>query len=229
MVIKKQIFIISILLFAIHIGVKAQNENLTKDVICRKDSLYVQFVGIINDKFEFEIINNTTDSVYLFDSYLFNKDKRISTLDDREIQKSKYLHRYDKKIRQCKLSFLPLLPYLTLKYNNNVVFDGNKVAYYGQVLYNFSSIPPHSRFTIQIHKDAICQKTYVKEINLNKISKFSKIKFSRDLQVQCQNIIVEFAVYKNINLLTSHKSFLYDEYNFNKQALSYKILSIVVD
>lgn len=224
--------LIEVLLFVFSIDAKAQIEDLKVDSTFQKDSLYVEFVGVINDEFVFEIVNNTKDSLYLFDSYLFDNEKRIiSTYDGRVIQSSKYLHRYDKKTRQCKLSFLPLLPYLTAKYSDRPLVVGeNKVAYHGQVLYNFSLISPQSRLQIAICKEAIYQETYVKEIYPKKHSKFeNRIKFSKDLYPKCENIVAEFAVYKNVNLLTSHESFLYDEYNFNKQGLSYMILSIIVN
>ena len=229
---KRIYLLVSILLFVFSIDAKAQIEVVMIDSAFQKDSLYVKFVGVINDEFVFEIVNNTKDSLYLFDSYLFDKDKRISTyLDGKDMQRSKYLHRYDKKLQQCKLSFLPLLPYLNIKYyNDRLVIAGDKVVYSGQVLYSFSPIPPQSRLQTTICKDAIYQETYVKEIYPKKLSKFDRgIKFSKDLYPKCENIIIEFALYKNINLISSLDAYYFNEFECNEQSLSYSIITISVN
>ena len=49
------------------------------------------------------------------------------------------------------------------------------------------------------------------------------------LKKECDQIIVEFAIYKNIDLLTSIDAYYLDEIRFNEQALSYEIFSILID
>ena len=219
---------IVVLLLVFSVEVNAQKGELKAGPIIQEERLYIRFIREIDNVFEFEMVNNTKDSLYLFDSYLFDKDKRIvgAYLDGRDMQRSKYLHRYDKKTRQCKLSFLPLIPYLGLTYTDRLILGGNKVAHAGQVVYSFSCIPPLSTFSVLICKDAIYQKTYVKEIYPKKPSFF---KFNKDLYPICENIVIEFAVYKDIDLLTSINSYYFDGYNFSKQTLSYRIISVVVD
>jgi hypothetical protein len=195
------------------------------------DSLFVQFIGEKENDFEFEIINNSKDTLYLFDSYLFDRDERIigTYLDGKEMQRSKYLHRYDKKTKQCKLSFLPLLPFLSVRHNDLIVLGGNKVAHIGQVLYHFRLIPPNSKNAIVISKSAFYSEDYVKEVYPQKISKFDTIKFRKSKHTKCDTVIVEFALYKNIDLLNSKDAYYFDEFNFNEQALSYIVLSVSVN
>jgi hypothetical protein len=208
-----------------------QSHAQTKMSINQCDSMYIRFIEEKNDNFEFEIVNKTKDSLYLFDSYLFDRDKRIITSDkaNKEIQQSIYLHRYDKKTKQCKLSFLPLLPYLSTHYTD-FILGRNKVAYKGQVLYHFMAIPPNSSNTILISKSAFYSEDYVKEVYPQKIPKFEhNIKFRKSKHKKCDAVIVEFALYKNIDLLISKDIYYFDEFNFNEQALSYTVLSVTVN
>ena len=56
-----------------------------------------------------------------------------------------------------------------------------------------------------------------------------RIKFDDILKKECDQIIVEFAIYKNVDLLTSMDAHYLDEIRFNEQALSYEIFSILID
>ncbi|MDR2928823.1 MAG: hypothetical protein LBV41_11600 [Cytophagaceae bacterium] len=199
------------MLFALSVQLSAQTNQ--HDRVC------VLFTGEKNNEFEFDIINHTQDTLYLFDSYLNNY-----------LYKSKYLHRFDKKNKQCKLSLLPLLPFLSVHYTDVIILGDNKVANKWQVLYHFMTILPNSCHTVTISKNAFYTKDYVYEVYPQKISKFEKtIKFRKSSNNRCSNnITVEFALYKNIDLLTSEKAYYFDEYNFNIQALSYTVLSVLV-
>jgi len=220
----KHIFFTINILFVVLIQLDAQTNQC--------DSFCVQFIGEKDDNFEFELINNTQDTLYLFDSYLFDRDNRIigTYLDGKEMQRSIYLHRFDKKTKQCKLSFLPLLPFLSVHYTNRLILGGNKLANKGQVLYHFRTIPPNSRNKIEISKSAFYTGDYVNEVYPQKISKFEQtIKFRKSKHNRCSNVVVEFALYKNIDLLMSEQAYYLDEYNFNEQALCYTVLSVSVD
>ena len=56
-----------------------------------------------------------------------------------------------------------------------------------------------------------------------------RIKFDDILKKECDQIIVEFAIYKKVDLLTSMNAYYLDEIRFNEQALSYEIFSILID
>jgi len=216
----KHIFFTINILFVVLIRLDAQTNQC--------DSFCVQFIGEKDDDFEFELINNTQDTLYLFDSYIVERDRPY--LDGKEMQRSIYLHRFDKKTKQCKLSFLPLLPFLSVHYTDRLILGGNKVANKGQVLYHFRAIPPNSRNRIAISKSAFYTEDYINEVYPQKISKFEQtIKFRKSKHNRCNNVVVEFALYKNIDLLMNEQAYYLDEYNFNEQALSYTILSVSVD
>jgi len=219
----KYIFSILTIFFVVSIQLNAQTNKC--------DSFCVQFYGEKGDDFEFDLINNTQDTLYLFDSYLFDRDNRIGTyLDGKEMQQSKYLHRFDKKTKQCKLSFLPLLPFLSVHYTDRIILSGDKVVDKGQVLYHFRAIPPNSKNKVVISKSTFYTEDYVNEVYPKKISKFERtIKFRKSKHNRCNNIVVEFALYKNIDLLMNEQAYYFDEYNFNKQALSYTVLSVSVN
>jgi len=207
----KYIYSIINILFVVFVQLNAQTN------LC--DNFCVQFIREKDNDFEFEIINNTQDTLYLFDSYL-----------DHDLYKSKYLHRFDKKEKLCKLSFLPLLPFLSVHYTDHIILGDNKVANKGQILYHFRVIPPKSRNKAIIPRSAFYTENYVNEVHPKKISKFEQtIKFRKSKHNRCSNIVVEFALYKNIDLLINEQAYYLDEYNFNEQALCYTILSVSVD
>lgn len=75
-----------------------------------------QYSGLnvsLNDTMQSYIINiennSDNDTFYLFNSYL--KDG---------LENAKYLKRFDKKNKQCKISFLPLITYLTTDRTDNI-------------------------------------------------------------------------------------------------------------
>jgi hypothetical protein len=206
---KRKIFIINIL-FIFFVQLNAQTNQC--------NSFLVQFIGEKDNNFKFEIINNSIDTLYLFDSYL-----------NENLYQSKYLHRFDVQKKQCKLSLLPLLPFLSVRYSDLVILGENKVANKWQVLYHFKAIPPNGGHTIVISKSAFYSEDYVKEVYPQKISKFDTIKFRKSKHKKCSTVIVEFALYKNIDLLISENAYYFDEFNFNEQALSFTVLSIAVN
>ena len=226
---KHTFFIISIL-FAIFVQSTAQTNQC--------DNFFVQFIGEKDDDFEFELINNTQDTLHLFDSYLQTTNHYAQTIDSSlkktentpYLYQSKYLHRFDEKTRQCKLSLLPLLPYLGLRTHSPIILGVDKVARNFQVVYHFRTIPPNSRNKIEISRSAFYTEDYVYEVYPQKISKFERgIKFHKSNNDCCSNIVVEFALYKNIDLLRNEQAYYYDEYKSNDQALSYTVLSVSID
>jgi len=216
---KKFIFLIISILISIIIKAKTEGSNE------KQECFYLNFVGKTQDIFEFEIINNSTDSLFLFDSY-FNEE---TTAIINKIPNAKYLHRFDTKSKQCKLSFLPLLPFLSVDKTDVIVFGENSVVRKGQILFHFKIISPQSKTVIKLPKESFYQTNFIKEIYPKKLSKFdNKINVKDIYNTKCKYIIVEFAVYKNIDIFRNKDAYYYDEFNFNTQALSYKIISIPV-
>lgn len=177
-----------------------------------------QFIGEKDSDFVFEIINGSRDTLYLFDSYL-----------KENLYQSKYLHRFDIKEKQCKLSLLPLLPFLSVRYSDRLILGENRIVNKWQVLYHFTAIAPNGKSIIKMNKSAFYSEDYVEEVYPQKISKFDTIKFHKSRYGKCGTVVVEFALYKNVNLLISKDAYYFDEFNFNEQALSYIVLFVLVN
>ena len=212
--------------FLVHLSAQIKELNPNNYESVSTDRLCLRLVNKSNDCMIFEFINKSDDSLYLFDCYL----NEISILSKENLYDTKYLHRYDEKTKQCKISFLPLLPYLSVEYVDLTVIGEKRFVRKGQIIYHFSPIPPKGKLYISIPGTFFYSKKYVKDISLKSFSIFDKrIKFDDILKKECDQIIVEFAIYKNIDLLTSIDAYYLDEIRFNEQALSYEIFSILID
>lgn len=223
-----KICIVALFLFIFLVHLSAQIKELKPNNYGSifMDRLCLRLVNESNDCMSFEFINKSDDSLYLFDSYL----NEILILSEENLYDTKYLHRYDRKTKKCKFSFLPFLPYLSVQYTDLAAIGENRFVRKGQIVYHFSLIPPKGKLNIVIPKKFFYSTKYVKDMSLEKISIFDKgINFDDILKKGCSQIIVEFAIYKNIDLLTSIDSYYLDEIGFNKQALSYEIFSILIE
>jgi hypothetical protein len=182
---------------------------------CFCDSMCIETIADLTDIIQLTIINSyERDTLYLLDSYL---------LDD--LMYSKYLHRYDKK-GLCKLSFLPIIPYLSVKKTDAVLVRDNRVVNKNQVLYHFISIPPKSYVRIIMHKD-VFDTEYIKDFDVHKYTKFDDIKIKNVSKFDCHKRIIEFAIYTNIDFI-SGDMFYYKETQFNIEAQLFRILSIEI-
>ncbi|MDH6310475.1 hypothetical protein M2451_004019 [Dysgonomonas sp. PFB1-18] len=223
---KNNTLILAIILFIFSFQVKAQVNISNINLSQHSDSLISILVNTNKDVFEFELINNTSDSLYLFDSYL--NENAFSDIE--QLYNARYLHRFDRKENQCKLSFLPLIPYLSVERNDLYIIGENRLIRKGQILYSFKSILPHSKLCIKIPKESFYQEKYIKEVDTKKMSKFDKkMKIKNIDGVKCDNIVVEFAVYKNINIINNFEAYYYNEFEFNEQVLSYSIISVLIN
>lgn len=102
-----------------------------------KDSIFVE-AHYNKEMLRIEIINNTRDTIFLFNSYF-----------DKNITSSKYIYRYDKKNKSVNISFLPLIPYLFTRYSDRIVLQDRIVKEY-QTVYDFYKIPPYYKHTLNI-------------------------------------------------------------------------------
>lgn len=165
-----------------------------------------------------KIQNITTDTLFLFNSYL-----------NADFYTSKWLHRFSYKTKKHKLSFLPLLPYLSLHFSDKIILGENRLINKFQVLYQFKAIPPKETIIVAIPVNAFYTNEYIKDFNIKDYSIFhDRINFKAAKFKKYNSLIVELAIYKNIELLVSDSLFYKNEYLTNKQALSYQILSIPI-
>ena len=182
-----------------------------------EDSVYVE-IKYNKNQLNVDLFNNTKDTIFLFNSY-FEKD----------ISLSKYIYRYNKKEKKVKISFLPLIPFLYTKYSDKFIVEDRIIKEY-QTVYNFYKIPPFYHYTFNIDiVDLKNKKKYIKEIKIEDLNKFEKIKKFKKATL-CKNskvdYFVEFAYYKNISLLCKKNAYFLEELEFNSQAKNYKIIKV---
>ncbi len=171
------------------------------------------------DQIILDIYNASSDTIYLFDSYLHES-----------LPISKYLHRYNYRYNEYKLSFLPLLPYLSVDLSDTYISTNNKILYKGQILYHFIPIYPFGSHKIKLPINALFVNEYVDDINPWQFTKFDKsIEFKNRFMQIPQIIILEFAIYLKLKWLTNQHAYYFNEVEFNNEALSYHILRIPIN
>lgn len=158
------------------------------------DSVAVSYSEKDADVYAVMISNLSSDTVYVLDCYL---DK----CSEGFYYESKYLHRYDKKTNICKLSFLPILGHIMSSVDGLIHFDFNKIVY-GGMHYSFHAIPPHDCMQFELLKAAFMSDTFIKDYRDGKYCyipmPIKKVKFYKR-KPNC--LKVEFAVYKNVDML----------------------------
>lgn len=167
------------------------------------------------------IINPTKDTLFLFNSYL-----------QPQFYASQHLHRVDLKERIYKISFLPLVSNLFVKYADNITDD--LIIGQNQVVYDFIKLPPDSKADIRIDDEHLLSYTNQKnnvsdDYNVKKLHKYSKTpptKF-RTINILKTNFKTEFefALYKSVSLLCNQAAFYTKEYEFDKQSKEFTILT----
>lgn len=163
------------------------------------------------------LANETKDTLYVFDSY-FQGKKRID---------SPVFYHFNKKKNTCTITFLPLVPYLTVSTkSDHIILGPNSYVNYGQYQYHFAKVSPSDTITIYLNPygaDFPC----CKEVNLRKYTKFDKkIKFKITELPYSYKLNCQIAVYKDISYLLSDEYFYNREIEFNNQALSYEFITI---
>lgn len=159
--------------------------------------------------------NVSQDTLYLFDSYICN-----------DFYKSKWLHRYSRNRNLLKLSFLPLVPFLSVHYTDKLIIGERRLINKWQVLYHFTPIPPRGKIRVNLPLEVFKTYDYVIDIDMKQLSIFQDdIKFKRRRIKKLTDIAIEFAFYDQINLLNS-ESFYKNEFKSGEQALNYNILEI---
>jgi len=96
------------------------------------------------------------------------------------------------------------------------------------VLYSFKAIPPKMHVSIKIPNRAINISEFVEDFDAKNLTKFDNLKFKKMTNLKCVSMLIEFAYYKNITLLSNGESYYLDEFNFNKHAQSYNVLTISI-
>lgn len=183
----------------------------------KKDTAYAIVDSISSNNLHVSFYNHTKDTVFLFKSYF---DKDIST--------SEYLYRYDKTNKNLYSSFVPLLPYLSIKYSDRVVTQ-NRAVTKNQVVYDFYKIPPYQVFSFDLKiKDLTSIKQAFQQFSPHSLSKFEnnvsfkKCKFNP--YKASIKYLLQLAYYKNVQTVCDGKSYYLDELKFNDEANSFIVI-----
>lgn len=180
------------------------------------------FASISSDssKYVIKIFNTTTDTFFLFSTYL-----------QQQFFSSKYLHRVNLKKKQYKLSFVPIIPFVFTKYSD-VVATSNIIIRDHQVVYDFIKMQPNSYYEFAIPiKDAFERSDAVNDFAPNGLNKFDyKMKFknisAKKPAVNKYDRLFEFALYKDVSVLCKESDYYLRENDFNAQAKSFTILQV---
>lgn len=162
--------------------------------------------------------NPTTDTLYVFSSYF-----------EERFYKSQYLNRVNKKAKELKLSFLPLLPYLTTSKSDRILTGSNAIIKRGQLKYKFILLPPNTFIFKELNVDSSVAVNYSKDFDLSKLNMYNDLKF-KDRKV-CSKTdsykkVVEFAVYRNIDNLCNSSYFSEHPEEYNSKAKGYETYRI---
>lgn len=188
----------------------------------KTDSLYLDYdtsSGYI------KIVNPTKDTLYLFSSYF-----------TQELQSSKYLHEVDRKNRTYYISFVPIISNLATKRTDKIIIGEGSIAHKGQVLYDFIKLSPSTYYVLKINpntlfKNSNASRNAVKSYNNQSLSKFKEASFKTLTTSKLAgkyNLVFQFGVYTDVKVLCSESNYYLNEFEFDKQAKSFKTINLPV-
>lgn len=186
------------------------------------DSLYVVYsedsLGL-----HFQIINSTNNVHYLFNSYI-----------KKEYYRSMYVHRINRENHLYKFSFTPIVHLLYTRKRDVVVIDFSNPVAGNQNVYDFIRLQPNSYYEIDVNYQDLFAAQNSQD---NAVSDFDPKQLGIDdnlIKITTKNLsgfynsVFEFALYEDISLLCDVEAYYLREYEFRKQASSYKTLALPV-
>lgn len=190
----------------------------------RADSLYLDYDKMTSAGY-IKIVNPTKDTLYLFSSYF-----------TQELQSSKYLHEVNRKNKTYYISFVPIVSNLATKRTDKIILGEESIAHKGQVLYDFIKLDPNTYYALEINyntlfKNGKANRNAVKYYNNQSLSKFKEASFKTLTTSKLAgkyNLIFQFGVYTDVRVLCSESNYYLNEYEFDKQAKSFKTINLPV-
>ncbi|MBA4320538.1 MAG: hypothetical protein C0412_19235 [Flavobacterium sp.] len=186
----KTLIFITLLFWQFSIA-NCQNNNEV-EVVCERTE------GIIH----FTFLNNTKDTLYLFSGYF-----------DDYCPSSKYLHRINLDDKIYKISFVPLIPYVSFSLADRIILGDKRVISIGQVTYEFISLPPSEDVQLNIKSETIFsndekENNVIKDFELIDLNyrKLKRIKYytSKELKGEYK-LFFEFAIYQDVSFVNRIK------------------------
>lgn len=205
MIIKRTVLFILLTLITVSLfSQKFFEINKIKDTsVYEADSIMCYFNEIDTEHVEIKIINNSPNTYYIFSTYLnFNY---ISNT---------YLHRIDTSNKRYKLSFLPLIPYLTCTECEaaNYIDGENDENILSQTRnkIKFEELKAHHVFVFNLDIQDILSQYVVEDFNVRKIENYSKNSLIQSKQFfddfEYYHVLIEFALYKSIKEVKEYKN-----------------------
>ena len=177
----------------------------------------------INDTLIISFINTGNDTLQLFSTY-FEKPYIFS----------KVLHKVDAKNKEYKVSFLPLLPYLSGYLTDKLILtDVNKITMVGQNLYSFMEILPKNKIYIKLPLSQLFgnvneKNNVVKDFDNETINGKNLKDITLSKQKGEFELLFEFAFYTEVNLLVERDLYIESGVKTYEQTKKYEILKLPV-
>jgi hypothetical protein len=146
------------------------------------------------------ILNKTTDTIFLFDSYFNNSNATLI--------KSPLTHRLNKPLKTYTISFLPFIYTLTTVHTvDYIIPDDLMLLRYGQVRYHFIAIPPNHSYSFYLSDAVLFPSKISKDFDINDPNEYKSVKiFSFEKEkIKGYKIFVELAYYNNIDFIGYNK------------------------
>lgn len=176
------------------------------------------------DSVKFVFFNNSEHHLWLFDSYLDPQYGKV-------LFQSPYLHRVERKNNRFKLSFLPVTPWLSVRYSDLIRRNEKTICSPGQVIYHFRQITGNDSVTIAIPKEAFFSEEYVIDKPLVRYHSYDsarRVKFRTTTdRPQLPFRTVEFAVYRSLEGI-NESNYYYNEGIFDDAVNGYDILAVTI-
>ena len=176
------------------------------------------------DSVKFVFFNNSEHHLWLFDSYLDPQYGKV-------LFQSPYLHRVERKNNRFKLSFLPVTPWLSVRYSDLIRRNEKTICSPGQVIYHFRQIAAKDSVAIAIPKEAFFSEEYVIDKPLVRYHSYDsarRVKFRTTTdRPQLPFRTVEFAVYRSLEGI-NESNYYYNEGIFDDVVNGYDILAVTI-
>lgn len=184
-------------------------------------------VSLNNDTLKLCLTNIGEKPVFLFDSYLNDYEFRMKILEGDAI------YRYNSDEDIFKLSFLPLLPYLSYHRGDLIAIGERRITRgLGNTVYSFRPIGVNETICINLPFEEPRMDRWQKDIDVKQFNKWDmKDRMKFEQSDHCLNktdspeVFFEIAIYNDTVSLNEYDYYLH-EYDFNNKIKKFKTLQI---
>jgi len=201
--------------------VRNQLQEIKDEKSFLTDTLFMAYTNVADKYVKAEIINNGSDTVFLFSSYL-KEDKYFASC----------LQRVDEVNMEYKVSFVPIIPYLGVRTSDRVILSAESICNLYQTKYEFVKLSPRDSFSFILDLEKVFKKTLEIGKAYQDQSPFELSKFDEEFELEefdvgnlskCYRLILEVAIYKNIDVFKDEEIFYLKEFEFDKKSKDFEI------